>query len=148
MQDSRYDEPGMGQMLSWFIIFVLVIGLIGGGFWAFRVATSDIKGRGDSKIIKNSANNRIAASEAFEDLITEIKATDTKLELAAASMKATPGDLTIRTQYTGLVNHCFDSVGKYNAAARKYTKAEFKASDLPPVIDKLDPATDCKETAP
>lgn len=126
------------------ITSVLILSL---GIYAFTVFTSDIKGRGDTVIIKNSANNRIAAQQRFEDLFTEIKATDAKMTQAAADKKAFPGDHTYATIYAGLANHCQDAVASYDAEARKVTAELFRASDLPAQIDPTDPKTDCLEAA-
>lgn len=131
---------------AWTLGAVLVFSLIGLVGWGSKVAFSNWKGAGNAVIIKNEANNRIAAQEAFESLITDIKASDAKLDQAAALVKANPKDPTYQTQFTGLTNHCLDVIGQYNAAARKYTQQQFKASDLPSVIDTSDPSTDCKES--
>ena len=143
---SRVVRGGMSRGLLVFIVLLIVGGLVGAAVWIIGVATSDINGRGEAIIQKNSANNRIAAQQTFEDLIADIKASDRKLDQAAADKKANPSDSTAATNYTGLVNHCQDTVGTYNADARHYTAAQFRASDLPAQIDPLDPTTDCKET--
>jgi hypothetical protein len=144
---SRVIRGGMSRGLLALIALLVVGALIGGVVWVIGVATSGISGQGEAIIQKNSANNRIAAQQTFEDLIADIKASTLKLNQAAADKKANPGDATYATNYTGLVNHCLDTVGLYNADARKYTAAQFRASDLPAQIDMSDPATDCKETS-
>ncbi len=127
----------------WIGVVLLVVALISIGVWGFKVATSDVKGQGDAIVQKNSANNRIAAQERFEDLYAEITQTDAKIGPAKQAFKANPTAVN-QTNLTGLVNYCLDVVGDYNAEARKYTSADFRAVDLPSQISTMDPATDCK----
>ena len=137
-------EPAKQVLLAIGVLVTVVMLAIGA--WAFNVYTSGIRGQGNAKIVKNSATNFITAQQSFEDLFTEIKATDQKLDLAFAEKEFNPNDRTLKTVYSGLSNHCLDAVGQYNALARKFTSAQFRASDLPPSIDSADPTTDCKET--
>lgn len=138
---------GASWRLGIFIIAgVVFFGLIGIALWAFGVFSSDIKGQGDAIKTKNSSTNRIAAQERFEDLYQDILASDMKLDAAFANMTANPDSQVKSTEYTGLVNYCVDVRADYDAEARKYTAKDFRSIDLPAQIDKLDPATDCKET--
>lgn len=135
---------GAGWRIGLGILAVLaVIALISVGVWGFKVATSDVKGQGDATVQKNSANNRIAAQERFEDLYAEIQQTDAKIGAAKQAYKANPTQVN-QTNLTGLVNYCLDVVGDYNAEARKYTSADFRAVDLPAQISEFDSKTDCK----
>lgn len=127
----------------WIGVVLLVVALVSVGVWGFKVATSDVKGQGDAVVQKNSANNRIAAQERFEDLYADIKATDAKIAPARKAVKVNPTTVN-QTNLTGLINYCLDVVGDYNAEARKYTSADFRAIDLPAEISDLDSATDCK----
>lgn len=127
----------------WIAVLLLFIGLIGVGVWGFKVATSDAKGRGDATMTKNSSTNRISAQERFEDLYADIKATDAKIGPAKQAVKTDPSTINT-TNLAGLVNYCLDVVGDYNAEARKYTSADFRAIDLPAEINGFDTATDCK----
>lgn len=138
---------GGGWRLGVVVICVVLFFLAGGVLlWAFGVFTSDIKGQGDAEKTKNSATNRIAAQERFEDLYQDILASDRKLDPAYAAMKAAPDSQVKLTEYTGLVNYCIDVVADYNAEARKFTAEEFRSVDLPQVIDSLAIETDCKPT--
>lgn len=131
------------RVVVWVLAIMLVVGLVGVAVWGFRVATSDVKGQGDATITKNSSTNRIAAQERFEDLYADIKATDAKIAPAKQVFKANPTTVN-QTNYTGLVNYCLDVVGDYNAEARKFTSADFRAIDLPAQISDMDESTDCK----
>lgn len=133
-----------GRVALWVIVGLLFTLILGGGLWALRVGTSDIKGQGDVTIKKNSAPNRIEAQEDFEELYADIKATDRKLDVYAAAVKAKPDDAIARTNLDGTTAYCLGVVGDYNAKARKILAADFKAVDLPSEIDDADPATDCK----
>jgi len=132
----------------WIAAVVVLIGVIGGGIWLFTVVTAPVTGAGNAFRQQQGANNRIAAQQRFEELIADINQSDAKLDQAAADLKANPTDQVTRANYTGLKNHCLDTVGLYNAEARKYTAAQFRASDLPERINPNDPETDCKEKTP
>lgn len=143
---DRVMRGGITRGVLILLVLLTVSTLIGVAVWLFGVGTSDLKGKGDAVKQKNSANNRIAAQQTFEDLIADIKASDRKLDQAAADKKAYPTNDIYVVNYAGLVAHCLDTVGRYNADARKYTAAQFKASDLPTEVDITDPTTDCKES--
>jgi hypothetical protein len=133
-----------GRTALWIIAGVLFALVLGGGLWLFRVGTSDIKGQGDVTIKKNSAPNRIEAQEDFEELYADIQATDRKLDIYAAALKAKPDDQIARTNLDGTTAYCLGVVGDYNAKARKILAEQFRAVDLPPQIDNNDETTDCK----
>lgn len=143
---SRVARGVSWRAAVWITAAVVFFGLLGAGVWAFKVATSDVKGRGDVVRKVNDADNRLFAQGNFLDLYNEVKATDQKLDGAAADKAAHPGDSFYETNFRGLVNHCMDARGQYNAAAKKITQAKFRDEDLPYQIDDSDPKTDCKET--
>lgn len=153
MRDAWYesDNPdrvarGLGiRAGGWIVAGVAFFILLGAGVWGFRVATSDIRGQGDATVQKNSGTNRIAAQERFEERYQDILAADRRIDVMAAAAKASKGE-TAQVNLTGAINYCIEAVAEYNADARKFTAREFRAADLPPRIDNLDPATDCKET--
>lgn len=132
------------RAVAWILATLLVVALISGGIWLAKVALSDVKGRGDAQRIKNDAPNRIAAQEGFEARYADIKATDAKLDAAAQAVTEDPTDRTAHQTLTGLRSYCQSVVGEYNAKARSFTAADFRAADLPFQIDPTDPATDCK----
>jgi hypothetical protein len=125
------------------VLAIVVVGIIGAGTWAVKVATSDTRGRGDATQIKNDARNRINAQTNFEQLYADIKASDAKIDVLDAAAKADP-TVENRTNATGIRTYCLAVVGQYNADARSYASADFRAADLPDQIDTTDPATDCK----
>lgn len=127
------------------LVFMLIIG---GLWWGFKVATSDIKGQGDAVRTKNSAVNRIAAQERFEVMYADVKASDQRLDVLAADKAADPADKVAARTYSGAVAYCITVRNEYNAEARKYTAEQFRASDLPASLDSLSSETDCKETTP
>jgi hypothetical protein len=137
---------GLGARLGiWIVVALVFFAVIGGAAWGVKVALSDTKGRGDSVRIKNSAPNRIAAQERFEQLYAEIQRSDASLDVLAPAAKA--GGQAERTQFTGAVTYCLSVVADYNAEARKYRSQDFRAIDLPAQIDTTNPAFDCKESA-
>ena len=141
---TKVVRGGTWRAIVWVLVVLGVIALISIGVWGFRVITSDVKGQGDAVIIKNSANNRIAAQEQFEQLYADIKASDQKITVAAAAVAADPNDKTAQQNLTGMQNYCLSVVGDYNALARKYSAEDFRSVDLPVQIDQSLPSTDCK----
>lgn len=140
MFTKRNGEPRVGLIVFLVVLILIVVPIAA---WGIKVATSDVKGQGDAIVQKNSSTNRISAQERFEDLYADIKASDAKIGPAKQAAKANPSTVN-QTNLTGLVNYCLDVVGDYNAEARKYTSADFRAIDLPAQISGMDSATDCK----
>jgi hypothetical protein len=134
------------RVFVWAIVSVAAVGLIGGGIWYFKVATSEVKGAGDQTRIVNDGKNRIAAQETFEALFQQIQVYDRNLDQAAKDKAEHPGDQFFAANYSGLVKQCNDAVGQYNADARKVTRAKWLTEDLPFEIDQNNPLFDCKET--
>lgn len=133
------------RIAVWAVAIVLVVGAISGGVWAFKVATSEIKGEGDKTRIVNDGRNQIAAQETFEALFQQIQAYDRNLDQAAADKAEHPGDAFFATNYSGLVKTCNDAVAQYNADANKVSRAKWMSEDLPFQIDQTNPLFDCKE---
>lgn len=128
------------------LVAVLVLGGIGAGIWAFKVATSDIKGAGDQTRITNDGRNRVNAQEWFASQYEQIRSTDRRIDEAAAERAANPTDDFYKTNYTGLVNRCMEMVGAYNAEANKVSRGGWRDEALPFQIDATNTETDCKET--
>lgn len=143
--ERREANRGLRWGLIWTIIIVLVIALISIAAWGFRVATAPVRGQGDAAITKYSAENWTAAQARFENEYQDVLATDQKIDLAADAATADPDDQTKADTLAGLRSYCLSAVADYNADARKYLSADFRAADLPDRIDTTDPATDCKE---
>lgn len=144
------DYNAVARMFSWRIALwimgaVAFLGALGAAIWATRVATSDVKGAGDTAREVNSANNRIAAQEHFHALFNQIKAYDQQLNQAAADKASNPGDDFWATNYSGLVKTCIDARSAYNADASKVTRGKWRDPELPYEIDAADPVFDCKE---
>lgn len=139
---DRDSRRAGGRLALWIILSLLFLGLIGGLFWGWRVVTSPIKGEGDSVIIKNSAENRIAAQEAYVSALNEVKRADRNLDVLAAAQ----GDsAAAKTRYVGAVSYCQSVTADYDKLADKYRSADFRPAGYPVAIDTLNPETDCKE---
>lgn len=149
MSDWREAKKEMNRAgrfgIGWVLIVVLIVAALGATGWGLSVMLSAPKGAGDALVKKNSAANWTAAQARFEDLYAGIEAADRKIDLAATNLAANPNDKTAQQTYAGIVSGCIDLVGDYNADARKYLAADFKAADLPDQIDNLNRSTDCKE---
>jgi predicted alpha/beta hydrolase len=144
---TRVVRGASWRLAVWITATVVFFALIGLATWGFKVAISDVKGKGDAVQIRNAARNRINAQENFEQRYQDIIASDRRLTVLAAAKTATPTDRVAVTNYAGGVSYCIDAVADYNASARKFSQADFKAADLPVVIDDNDPTTDCQESA-
>jgi len=138
---------GTWRGIVWVIALLITAAIIGGAWWAIKVATSDVKGAGDATVQINSGKNRIAAQETFEALYQQILAYDRNLDQAARDKAEHPGDSFFATNYSGLVKICNDAVGQYNADARKVSRAKWLTEDLPFEIDATNPLTDCRESS-
>lgn len=143
---TRVARGASWRIGLWILAVVVFTGLISGGIWAFKVATSDIKGAGDQARKVNSADNRIFAQEHFFTLYNNLLAYDQQLDQAAADKAEHPGDPIWATNYSGLVKICIDARNQYNADANKVTQAKWRDPQLPFQINEFDPKTDCKET--
>jgi hypothetical protein len=113
--------------------------------WVVNVASSGVVGQGNAIIQKNSAENWTKAQGEFESIYAEIEATDRKITAAKTALDLDPEDLTAKQTPTGTQNVCLSMVADYNAKARNYLAAEFRAVDLPAQIDAINPNTDCQE---
>lgn len=135
------------RIALWIVAIVVLIGLIGGGIWVFKVVTSGPRGAGEQTRITNDGRNRVNAQEWFAGQYGLIRSTDRRIDEAAADLaKAKPGDDFPQINYRGLVNRCMEMVGNYNAEATKVSRGQWRDESLPFQIDDSDPATDCKET--
>lgn len=129
---------------AWFLAIFLSISLLSVGVWGFKVATSDVKGKGDAVQKVNDGGNRLAQQAYFEQTWADIKKADTQLDQLAADKAANTDGADVR--YSGAVTYCLGLIADYDAAARKEIAAKFKAVDLPEQIDTTSPATDCAPT--
>jgi hypothetical protein len=143
MLKNRRDAGSAGVVVA-IVVAVIVIIILPAVIWYIGVATSNVAGKGNAIKQKNTANNRIQAQEAFEQSYADIKAADKKVAIAKEALDLDPTDPTLRTNYTGVQQFCVGAVETYNADARKYSREDFRSTDLPQVIDDQDPATDCK----
>lgn len=117
------------------------------GVYALRVATSDVKGRGDVVIKRNDANNRIFQQGHFRDLYEQIQAADQNITTYKLIYDGAKNDRTARDNYVGTVAGCRNLVATYNADAQKVLGAKYLDGDLPTRIGTADPSLDCKEDA-
>lgn len=146
VRDANYAGRRTGlSAFTWVAVVIVAAVVFTAAIWAFKVATSDVKGAGDTKRKTNSAENRIAAQEHFQALFNQIKAYDQQLDQAAADKRDNPGDRYFAINYSGLVKQCIDARNQYNADANKITQAKWLDSGLPYQIDISTPETDCKE---
>jgi hypothetical protein len=142
----RQTAKGIGWTGVLVALAVVVFGVLGIAHWGFGVFASDIKGQGDAIVTKNEAGNRIRAQEGFESRWQALLAADKNITLKAEELATKPGDVKASTELSGMKMICNDLIGEWNAAARKFTQADFKAADLPQVVDETKSETDCKET--
>lgn len=154
--DDRLDEleyrptrtAAKGVVHAWIVVLIVIaLAVVTGAIlWFGRVATSDVKGRGDAEIIKNEARNRIRAQEGFWDKLVAVEVADKNLTLTAEALIKQPDSVKLQTELTGQKMICNDAVGAYNAAARKFTQQDYRDADMPEQVDQTDPAYDCKES--
>jgi hypothetical protein len=149
-----YDNPDPDKVMASglarsTVIILWVVGIVAAiaiGTWFFRVQSSGVKGEGDSTIQKNSAPNRVAARQEYQNIFEDIQGADERIDVMAAAYKADPTSVNL-TNLTGSKTYCISRVRDYNALAKKYLSADFRPESLPTEIDRTNPAFDCKETA-
>lgn len=150
--DREFDELGYDTRhgfwygLRWYAAGAAVILASIALLWALGVFTSDVRGAGDAHKQNQSGTNRVVKQEMFEQKYQDIQNADKRIDTFAAA-KAEDPTYTNKVNYTGAINVCNQLVADYNAEARKQTSADWKAADLPSVIDQNDPKFDCKESA-
>lgn len=113
---------------------VLLVALCGWGIYAFKVATSPVKGAGDTVIKNNSVDNRTKAQERFRALYAAIVRNQQNVVIAAKTTKDHPNDRIARTNYDGAVQICVSSVADYNAETGKVLSQDWLPADLPKTI--------------
>lgn len=149
----RWASRGLG-----ILVIVLIVGaLIGAAVWGIGVATSDVAGRGEAVIQKNSATNRIQAQAQFEASFAHVKQFTQQYRdanAAVAAFTAAHPDVGNGTAFdplaeqlvnlqrtaTGIRQQCLNVVARYEADARTYTAEDFRAVDLPHTFTQSDPA--------
>lgn len=168
---SDFDQKWDAELERWtprrvklmICAFVAVVIIAPVAIWGIRVATSDTRGAGNVEIERNSAENRVRAQAYFEQSYQDIQKFDVQIADAqkaydnfiATNPKPTADDVVaaqiytqqlrgLQTTLTGLQQQCQNTVGGYNAEARKTLAAEWRSDELPYQIDGSSPATDCK----
>lgn len=129
--------------IAWLGIFLLVVAVIGGSVWGFKVATAPAKGAGDVVLKDQDANNRVAQQRAFVNMFEGVKAADRKLQVLANSAAANPADPKARADLDGTQLICLDQVADYNAKVQETLAARWLPADLPQSLG-ADLATDCQ----
>ncbi|GAC1369340.1 MAG: hypothetical protein NVSMB39_1060 [Candidatus Saccharimonadales bacterium] len=152
--DHRADRFERHPFLSatiWVIGIIVVVGLIGGGIWAFNVFFSPAKGAGDAYAQKNSAQNWTNAQAQFNQDYQAVLAFDSQIADAQANLaqfeKAHPQlgngtpydpvaeqDANLRRTVTGLTQQCQNTVAAYNTRANSYLSKDFRDANLPAQI--------------
>lgn len=144
--EERREARRVGWLtFRWYvaiIVAVVVVGaVIGGAVWAVNVATSGVRGQGDGIAQRNSAENWLEAQARFEENFAEYEATLARIDQFHQVHLADPADAVARTNWLGQISHCTDVVADYNADARNFLRADFRAADLPDSLD-LDTCTE------
>lgn len=144
---SRVVRGFSWRAAVWIVVAVLFVGAVSAGIWAFNVATSDVKGKGDATRQVNAADNRLFQQGNFQQLYNDVISYDQRLDQAARDKAAHPNDDYWATNYTGLVNQCISTRNDYNAQAQKIVAAKFRDENLPAQLDPADPRFDCREAS-
>jgi hypothetical protein len=133
---DKVARSGAWRIMLWITVFAVFFALLGWLLWGLGVIGAPVKGAGDAFKQKESANNRIAKQELFEELYADYESTVAKIKPAKQAMKQNPDSIIKQTEYTGLQNYCLDVVAQYNAESNKYLAVDFKRADLPYELDR------------
>lgn len=128
------DGDEARRSITWVIVGVIVVVLVGVGIWGAVVGFSGTYGAGNVHRANQDATNRINSQAHFEDLYGDIKSYETQL-VQAGQDKADGTDPNAATNYTGLYNTCVSAVNQYNQDSKKTTFKDWKDADLPETID-------------
>ena len=135
-----------GLTLAWIIgLMIIGVGLNGAvdavAGSTHRVRPSTVTGVSVAK----SETVSVLPGQTFEDLLTQIRASDAEMDQAAFYLRTYSDQQYVRN-YVILVDRCTALVGTYNADARHYSVAQFLQANLPAHIDQGDVTTDCLQT--
>lgn len=136
-RDIKKDTNRAGIFgLGWIMTIVIVIALISVLGWGFTVLTSNLKGKGDATIQKNSGTNQIVQDARFQQLYESYKGSLAKIKIARDTVKANPSDKVAATNLIGAQQYCVDTVNQYNALAQSFIAEDFRGTNLPSSIDQ------------
>lgn len=145
---SEYDDgPSVWKVIGVGALVLVVAVGISVGVWAFRVATADVKGRGDTVIKNDEVNNRTRAQEKFYTMYRGIEAADANIDVAAATARAHPNDRIAGVNLDGAIMNCQNQVFAYNAETGKILSRDWRDPELPYeiTVGGGNPKTDCRE---
>lgn len=126
--------------------------LLFGGYGLSRAWTyyfgATIEGKVGAEKQLESSQSRISKYNEFYDLCSSVQSLEQSLRQQRKALENSEDKKIIQSNINGLVAQRAQTVNQYNANARKsYTKARFKASDLPSELpmtfDENSPITSC-----
>ena len=116
-------------------------------FGGLSQLTADFRGETDKRNkVEANGSYRIAAYDHFYDLCSSVQATEDTIanQLAERATASPERQAQIDANLTASRNVRATAIRQYNADARKsYTSGQFKASDLPFVLDINSKETSC-----
>jgi hypothetical protein len=151
-EDGRYssgmgdDVKATGWVLWFFLLTFIVCVVVGGSVWAFRVATSDIVGKGNQTIQNNSAENRTFQYNHFLTLDSTIRAQAQAADInrqALARFEKSHPDATkdsyqagqtrseLEGNATGTEQICLSTVNEYNNSVLSFLAQKYVDTNLP-----------------
>lgn len=113
-------------------VMVLAVGLFLAG-QQIRRWVAPVEGQTGAIERRESASNRIAKQEMFEQLYADIQAVQIQIETTSKTLDESGGserDFYISV-LNGQRNHCLSLVADYNAEANKFTSEQFRDVSLP-----------------
>jgi hypothetical protein len=127
-------------MLTMGILFSGAVDAVAGSTLRLRPSTAT-----GIAVAKTEAVSVVLPDQTFKSLLTQIKATDAKMDQAVFYLRTHSNQQDV-TNYLTLADRCLALAGTYDAEARHYSAALFQHANLPVKIDRGDVTTDCKET--
>ncbi len=148
MNDREIVSTGRRWAVVTLVVVLLLAVIVPVVAWQLRVSTSNIKGKGDAAVIKNSAVNRIQSQAQFHSDFESVRALDLKLDDASAALNSfnaahpNVGNGTafdpmaeqqsnLQTSVNGIQQQCRNVVARYDASTEQYTARDFRDADLP-----------------
>lgn len=132
--ESRPVGTSMLLIVAAVVFMLVLIWSIVAVSFGLRVATAGIVGKGEARIITQSAEFRLRAYQSFFDQCASVQTTEASLDAQRKLLLTATSDsdkTRIATNIAALEAVRANAINKYNADARTWTEGQFRDNDLP-----------------
>lgn len=136
--NKEKDQPNWGATIAAVIgVAIVLFGItfsIAAATFGLRVATAGLIGKGEAHIQTQSAEFRLYAYNHFFDVCAAVQANEGALDAQFESLTTATRDkdkARINANIAGIKAQRQANIATYNADALKWTRGQFRDSDLP-----------------